>query len=92
MVSPYVRMLMLLIKPLITILRPILAQSLIRGALKNRNKIGKIGNPCGILVCISFISLILQFKVSEVSLSVKKLSTYLITQAGRPFILRLYIS
>ena len=76
MVSPYIRILMLLIKPLITILRPILAQSLIRGILKNRNKIGEIGDPCGILVYTSFISLVLQFKVSEVSLSVKKLSTH----------------
>ena len=72
-------MLMLLIKPLITVLRPILAQSLISGALKNRNKIGEISNPCNILVCIGFILLVLQFKVSEVSLSNKKLFTHLIT-------------
>ena len=72
-------MLMLLIKPLITVLRPILAQSLISGALKNRNRIGEIGNPCGILVYTGFILLILQFKVSDVSLSNKKLFTHLIT-------------
>ena len=59
MVSPYARILILLIKPLITILRPILAQSLIRGALKNKNKIGEIGDPYGIPVYTSFILLIL---------------------------------
>ena len=79
MVSLYIRILMLLIKPLITVLRPILAQSLIRGALNNRNKIGEIGDPCGIPVYIGFISLVLQFKVSEVSLSVRKLFTHPIT-------------
>ena len=72
-------MLILLIKPLITVLRPILAQSLMSGALKNRNRIGEIGDPCGIPVCTGFILLVLQFKVSDVSLSDRKLFTHLIT-------------
>ena len=79
MISPYVRILILLKKLLITILRLILVYSLIRGALKNRNKIGEISNPCSMLVYTSVISLVLQFKVSEVSLSIKKLSTHFIT-------------
>ena len=50
---------MLLIKPLITVLRPILAQSLMSGALKNRNRIGEISNPYNILVYTGFILLVL---------------------------------
>ena len=52
-------MLILLIKPLITVLRPILAQSLMSGALKNRNRIGEIGDPYDIPVCTGFILLVL---------------------------------
>ena len=76
MVTLYIRILILLIKSLITVLRPILIYSLIRGALKNRNKMGEISNPCGVPVYAKFILLISQFKISKIPLSVRKLFTY----------------
>ena len=62
----------------------------IKGALKNRKRIGDIGDPCGIPVSAGSSLLVILSRVREVSLSVRKLLVQFTISFGIPFCLRLW--
>ena len=71
------------------ILSPELAHFSISDALKNKNRIGEIGDPCGILASTGKILVVLLPMVIEVDLSVRKLSVHLRMYSGTLLTLRL---
>ena len=62
---------------------------LIKGILKNRNRIGDTSNPQGIPFLASFIGLVLRPRVIDITLSLRKLAVYYIIRISIPFTLRL---
>ena len=79
-------------KPPVYTRSPNLLYPLIRGALKNRNRIGDTSNPQGIPVLASFIGLVLRPRVIDITLSFRKLAVYCIIRISIPFTLRLQSS
>ena len=76
-------------KPPIYTRSPNLLYSLIRGILKNRNRIGDTSNPQDIPVLASFIGLVLHPRVIDITLSFKKLAVYYTIRISILFTLRL---
>ena len=79
-------------KPPIYIRSPNLLYPLIRGILKNRNRIGDTSNPQRIPVLAGFIGLVLRPRVIDITLSLRKLAVYYTIRISIPFILRLQSS
>ena len=80
------------IKPSIYTRSPNLLYPLIRGVLKNRNRIENTSNPQGIPVLASSIGLILRPRVIDITLFLRKLAIYYIIRISIPFALRLQSS
>ena len=79
-------------KPPIYTRSPNLLYPLIRGVLKNRNRIGDTSNPQGIPVLASSIGLVLRPRVIDITLSFRKLAVYYTIRISIPFTLRLQSS
>ena len=80
------------IKPPIYTRSPNLLYPLIRGILKNRNRIGDTSNPQRIPVLASSIGLVLRSRVIDITLSLRKLAIYYIIRINILFTLRLQSS
>jgi hypothetical protein len=57
--------------------------------MKNRNRIGDIGDPCGIPVCVGIQSVVYPGVAIRVRLPVRKLATILMIHSGSPFLQRI---
>ena len=77
-------------KPPVYTRSPNLLYPLIRGALKNRNRIGDTGNSQGIPVLAGSIGLVLYPRVIDITLSLRKLAVYCTIRVSIPFTLRLW--